>query len=213
MFIIDFDDTLFDTHRFKSTLTEALQKAGVSLEDADWSYKMAYSTDGKFTHSNKRRAEYLGTRGYDEAKVLTSLEEVTTSNSLKDHVLPGAYALLESLKGFEQPLILLSLGDPEFQEIKVRGSGVDTYFDRLFMVSDSKEKIISELISHHSPVYYWLINDKVDESKKITEKFPSMQIVLKQSARISEEEYQNSGFKYFKELSEIQRYVQNNYTK
>lgn len=211
MFIIDFDDTLFDTHRFKSTLTQALLSVGVSETDADWSYKAAYNTDdGKFAHSNKRRAEFLAMRGHDQTKVLAALEKVSEPESLQIHVLPGAIELLESLRALGQPLILLSLGDPDFQELKVRGSGVADYFDRLFMVNDTKEKVVAELLNHHQPTSYWLINDKVIESQTLAKAFPEMRVVLKKSARISEEDYKVSGYPYFENLLEIQNYVRNN---
>ncbi len=214
MFVVDFDDTLFDTHRFKRTLITALSRAGVGEADATWSYQAAYAdASGQFTHSNKRRAEFLGTRGHEVEKVLAALDSCVDPAVLGDHVLPGATDLLQWLKALGQPLVLLSLGDPEFQETKVRGAGLAEYFDRLFMVSDTKERVLGELLEHHRPAKYWLINDKVDESLALQKKFPELQIVLKQSERIRVEDYQNSGLPFYKDLVEIQKYVANNVTK
>ena len=208
MFIIDFDDTLFDTQRFKLTLNQALVDCGVSAEDAEWSYKAAYNTeDGKFAHSNKRRAEFLAQRGHEQAKILTALEKVSEPQSLQTHLLPGAIEFLESLRALGQPLILLSLGDPDFQELKVRGSGIHDYFDRLFMVNDTKEKVVGELIAHHEPVEYWFINDKVGETLSVLTKYPQIRPLLKMSARISLDEYEKSGLLYFADLIEMSNYI------
>ena len=88
------------------------------------------------------------------------------------------------------------------------GSGVREYFDRVFMVQDSKEHIIQELIDvGEKEEEIWFINDKVGETKLIESKFPNMNIVLKKSAAILEEEYLQSSLLYFKTLTEIYDYI------
>lgn len=214
MFIIDFDDTLFDTQQFKITMNSALASCSVNVDDAEWSYKAARNLpDGQFAYSHARRAEFLATRGYDAGAIVIALENITSPESLQAHVLPGAREFLEAIKTLHQPLILLSVGDPNFQELKVRGTGVEKYFDRLFMVSEKKEAVIAELIAAHSPVEYWLVNDKVDESLHIKNKLPNLKIVLKQSPRIARAEYENSGVPYFETLAEIQNYILEKYGK
>lgn len=214
MFIIDFDDTLFDTEQFKLVMNQRLLACGVLVEDIDWSYQAARKlSDGQFAYSHARRAELLATRGYDGQKILKELAEITAPAALEKLVLPGAVQFLETLKSFGQPLILLSLGDPNFQELKVRGSGIEKYFDRLFMVQEKKELVIAELITNHSPVEYWLINDKVGESLVIKKIFPEIHIVLKQSPCIAQIEYEKSGLVYFEQITEIQTYILERYGK
>ena len=48
MFIVDFDDTLFDTQSFKQKRKQVLKEVGVTEDDYNTSYKKGYiSTDGK----------------------------------------------------------------------------------------------------------------------------------------------------------------------
>lgn len=214
MFIIDFDDTLFDTHQFKLVMNSALVACGVTADDIDWSYQMARNLpDGQFVYSHVRRAELLASRGYDVNVIATALAKITAPESLATLVLPGVREFLEKIKLLGQPLILLSLGDPDFQELKVRGSGIEKYFDRLFMVQDKKEAVIAELVNNHSPAEYWLINDKVDESLAIKKSFPKIRTVLRQSPRIVQVEYEKSGLPYFEQISEIQTYILEQYGK
>lgn len=204
MYIIDFDDTLFDAHHFKQALNEALLDLGVSQEDVDWSYAEARRLpDGQYSYSHERRAELLVTRGYNKRKILPVLERAGSPELLESYLLPGAKHFLETLRATKQPLVLLSLGDPSFQEKKVHGTGITKYFDRLFFVSDSKQSAITELVSHHKPTEYWLINDKVQESLDLVAAFPEMRVVLRQAERIAETEYVNSGLYYFSHLNEI----------
>ncbi len=214
MFIIDFDDTLFDTHQFKITMNAALASCGVKADDADWSYQSARNLpDGQFAYSHQRRADFLGTRGYDTSVIASVLKNTTTAESLQSYVLPGAPEFLQHLKALGQPLILLSLGDPNFQELKVHGTSLAVYFDRLFMVPEKKEQVIAELLAHHSPTEYWLINDKVDETAVIIQAFPTMRVVLKRSSRIRREDYETSGWPHFESLLEIQNYILEKYGK
>lgn len=214
MFIIDFDDTLFDTHQFKITMNSALASCGVNADDADWSYKAARNLpDGQYAYSHTRRAEFLATRGYDASAIVNALENITSPESLQAHLLPGAREFLEVIKAVGQPMILLSLGDPNFQELKVHGTGVEKYFDRLFMVPEKKEEVIAELLTHHSPTEYWLINDKVDETKSIAQHFPKIRVALKRSSRISLADYEESGWPHFETLAEIQNYILEKYGK
>lgn len=214
MFIIDFDDTLFDTHQFKLNMNLALSACGVSPEDIDWSYQTARNLpDGQFVYSHTRRAELLATRGYDANVIQTALAKITEPESLSTLLFPGAREFLGAVKVLSQPLILLSLGDPNFQELKVHGSGIHDYFDRMFMVQEKKEAVVAELLTHHSPAEYWLVNDKVDESLSLKKSFPDLKIVLKQSPRIALSDYETSGLPYFTTISEIQNYILEQYGK
>lgn len=208
MVIIDFDDTLFNTQALKPALTAALVAIGVAPEDADWSYKAAYSTaDGRYTHSHERRAEMLAQRGYDQAQALAALQAVTATPAIQQYVLPGAIELLEGLRALGQPLVLLSLGDPDFQKLKVDGAGIGNYFAQQYLVSRDKKSVIAELMKSLTPPR-WLINDKVDESRDLAQAFPNLQIILKQPPHAASEVYAASGYPHFTDLKEILAYVQ-----
>ncbi len=214
MFIIDFDDTLFDTQQFKINMNSALAACGVNADDVDWSYKSARNLpDGQFAYSHVRRAEFLATRGYDAGAIVNALENITSVESLRVLLLPGVREFLETIKALGQPMILLSLGDPNFQELKVQGTEIAKYFDRLFMVPEKKEEVIAELLTHHSPAEYWLVNDKVDETHTIVKAFPDIRVALKRSSRIALADYKESGYQHFETLAEIQNYILEKYGK
>jgi len=207
MFVIDFDDTIFNTHEFKKVRLAEFIHIGVSEKDYQETYLEAQKKNDLFNYSNERHAELLTLRGYSKEKVLAAFEK-TTGERLQEFLFPDTLEFLHQLKNIGQPLVLLSLGEASFQELKVVGSGVREYFDRVFMVQDSKEHIIQELIDvGEKEEEIWFINDKVGETKLIESKFPNMNIVLKKSAAILEEEYLQSSLLYFKTLTEIYDYI------
>ena len=210
MFIIDFDDTLFNTRGkggFKEARNAELAKFGVGEEIYKETYLEARNhADGRCLYSNERHAEALSQRGFDKQVVLGALEK-TTGERLKDFLALGAIEFLEDLKKFGQPMILLSLGDPEFQYLKVRGCDIEKYFDRTFMVTRKNVEVLEELFSHVHDDEIWFINDKVDETKELHKRFPEMKVILKVSTSISLEKYKKSDLPNFETLKGISEYV------
>ncbi len=206
MFIIDFDDTLFNTHAFKQARLEILKTIGVSVELFWQTYKQARNdVNGNFTYSDRRHAQFLAFMKFDEEQVFEKLSEV--SSRLEEFLFEDVVSFLETLKKYNQSMILLSLGDPEFQDFKLTGTKIRQYFSHIFMVSESKEKILEEIFNFEKTDKAWFINDKVSETKLLVENFPALKPVLKVSQSIPKEEYLNSGLPYFETLIEIKDYV------
>ncbi len=209
MFIIDFDDTLFDTHAFKKARLEALLAIGVGEEDYQKTYKLARNNSaGVFTYSDQRHAEILEVHGYDKEKCLQVLKTVT--ENLAKFLREDAIDFLEELKQKSETMILLSLGDPSFQELKVKNSGIHDYFDRTFMVDDTKIHVVEEIIDGVKDKAIWFVNDKVGETEEIVSKFPQVKAVLRISDNFPESEYYNSDIPAFKSLKEINDFISNN---
>lgn len=210
MFIIDFDDTLFNTRPgFKEARIAAVARLDISPEVYQETYGQARRTpEGIASYSNYRHAQILGTKGFDEAAVRAALETTTTPEKLRDLLYPEAHEFLQKLKKLGEPLVLLSLGDAEFQNLKVQGTGIAPYFERIFVVDDTKEHVVRKLLEHVTDSTIWFINDWVTQTMELALKFPSVRFVLKQSPTGgTDEEYTKSGLPYFKTLTEIYDYI------
>jgi FMN phosphatase YigB (HAD superfamily) len=208
MFIIDFDDTLFDTQRYKHARLESVKKCGVSADEYWQTYREARNTpDGVFTYSDHRHAEVLALCGYDEKKMLAALDETSNPTALPEFLFDDTQIFLDTLKFYGEPMVLLSLGNPSYQELKTKHSGVAPYFDRSFMVYDTKKHILEELFAEVSAKEVWFINDKVQETKELKKAFPHMRVVLKVSENIPFDEYKESELPFFYTLEDILDYV------
>ncbi len=207
MFIIDFDDTLFDTQGFKAARLHAVEELGVSDEVYWETYREARnSSDGLFTYSDLRHAEMISRRGFDKDEVLAHLQ-TTTGEDLKDFLFPTTCDFLDGLKKYNETMILLSLGDPAFQDLKVKGSCIGKHFDRMFMVDKTKEDVLKKIFEKNDTTDVWFINDKVSETLELAKKFEGMNIVLRRSLNIDLHEYDDSGLPFYETLEEIGVYI------
>lgn len=209
MFIFDFDDTLFDTYNFKRARLSAVKKLGVPEMLFLKTYQVARNNvDGIITYTDEAHAQILSQQGYNYEEILRALKN-TTNKNLKKFIFPEAVGFISFLKKYNRPLILLSLGQDSFQELKVKGTKLDNYFDRTFFTDTNKINVLKELaLSKKKNI--WFFNDKIAETTEISKEFPNIKCVLKQSENFNEEDYQKSGFKYFKTWQEIQNYVAGN---
>ncbi len=161
MFIIDFDDTLFDTHSFKQEID--------------------YLTEDLYKQSGR----------------------------IKEFLFPESASFLEFLKQTNQPLILLSLGEENFQKTKIDITGIGRFFDLIHITADAKEEAVRKILNDFKTKKdIWFINDKIEETKKVIKFFPHLKPILKMSPKFSAEEYELSSMPYFSTLTLIQQYVQ-----
>ncbi|MFZ2189554.1 MAG: HAD family hydrolase [Candidatus Magasanikiibacteriota bacterium] len=213
MYIIDFDNTLFNTtgpEGFRDQRVSHLTEIGVSQELYSKTYMTARNTfEGLASYNDERHAEALSEFGFDKQKVLQALDKSIQPEVLKTFLLSDTIEFLEALKNTGESLVLLSLGDPEYQNLKFRGTGIEKYFDRVFMTNKPKKEIMEEIFSFVNDKEYWFINDRIDETLELKELHPELKVVLKVGPHYPVEDYQATSLPYFKTLIEIKDYILN----
>ena len=209
MFIIDFDDTLFNTRPgFRDARAAALAPLGISDELYQKTYHVARNNEnGQVWYNNRRHAQVLALEGFDEEKVFAAFESTTHPERLKEFLFPDTIWFLEKLKAFNEPMILLSLGEEEFQYQKVKALDLEKYFDRVFMVDKTKIQVLGELLKNVSDKNVWFINDKVPETIEVARRFSQLKIVMKKSPPFLQAEYEATDLPYFTTLTEIYEYI------
>lgn len=205
MFIVDFDDVLLDIMAYKESRILALEKAGVSREAYNETYKQTY-----YNYTHEAHALALVQYGFSDDTVLNILNECL--QSVGQFIFSDTHEFLDFLKSYNSPMILLTIGVSEIQEFKVDATNIRKYFDKIITTVEPKEKTILKFnseINNNS----WFFEDKVKETLAVHRAFPELNIVLKQGAHIPEIEYEQSGLPHFKTLEEIKNYVREHYTK
>lgn len=212
MFLIDLDNTLLDTAgSFKNARIEALAQLGISRDLYEESYQAARNAEnGNTVYNNKRHAKALSLFGFNEERVLEILDNLNQPENIKKFLYPDALNFLDKIKNFGEPMMLLTLGNPAFQELKVKALDLEKYFDRIVYTDDCKTEKISEIMDTMSNRPVWLINDRISENLAVKEKFPEIKIVQKIYPMVSVDEYKISGIPFFSTLTEIYEYIANN---
>lgn len=202
MFVLDFDDTLFDTRAFKEARRNALHSLGVSYEVYERSYLLARNRSfGRVLYSDLSHAQSLVSFGFDYEAVYRVLSHITN----KSHIFlyQDTLSFLSLLQKKGHRVLVLSLGDEVFQKNKIIGSGVDSFVDKVFTVSTTKKEVLENILTKNAKDVVYLVNDKIEETKELVASFPQLFPILKISRSIPREAYEQSGLLLIDNLSEL----------
>lgn len=206
MFIFDFDDTLFDTDRYKQHRFSLLEPFGISADLAQTTYH-DIRVSGQ-PYSNEKHARVLEGLGHPFTKVFEALE-MADGEWLKQFVFPDTVSILTTVRSLSVPVVMVTLGDPAFQKSKIVSCGLESYFDNIYYSDRHKGVALKQALTDypdHAP--YWFINDKIKETQEMKALYPDLRTVLKQCVTFSPQEYKESGMPYFETVTDIYEYIQ-----
>jgi len=211
MFIIDLDNTLFNTYgspdSFSDYRVKSLEDLGIDKKLYLEAYSQARLKDGFMVYNDEQHAKVLAKYGFDKKEILKRLKKSHQKSVLKDMLYDDALLFLDNIKKFNEPIYLLSWGNTEFQKLKIDNLDLAKYFGKIFFTGGSKIEITKNLMDKAKDEEIWFINDKIKETLEIHNALPSIKPVSKQSAVIDEQEYINSKLPYFSTLTEIYEYI------
>ena len=159
----DFDDTLFDRGKFIRSLAEQM---GLSRDEFFRDYDR-YFKDKDKPYSLKKHLEIRGKSDKDNG-----MDHFLCD--LSAFVYSDAHKLLQEFRWQADKLLLLSYGDKDLQNKKIRGSGLAEYFDKIIVTSD-KAKTLKEWYSDKERIIF--INDKPEENERMKNLFPDLEII------------------------------------
>ncbi len=135
--LIDFDDTIFDTARFKSErIYSAFLEYGISPEKTK-EYYDGYRVLSP-TFSFKKFIYYVAHE--HQIDIDESIVSDTMFAGIHNFTFPFASKLAE--KYGEENMVLLTYGDKEFQEKKVKAAGISSLFKKVEYTDEDKENYI-----------------------------------------------------------------------
>ena len=164
---IDFDGTVFNTFAFKKDLFAIYKKAGYKEEEIEKTYwdeclDYKYSIEGNL----KRLANI---RKYDEGKIDPEVERVYAK--VPSYLYKDTVPFLKKINHSKYEVNLLSLGDIGFQRLKVDHSGLEKYFDNIYITDKQKWDYLADFLPTES--FFVFIDDRADTVENIGKKFPN----------------------------------------
>lgn len=162
---IDFDGTLFDTFLFKASFFRILEKAGFSQEDIVSTYQAEgldykYSPKGQFERLKK-------VKKFNEGLALARLEDLYKKS--QSFLFEDSVNFLKEIDREKNELILLTLGDIEFQRRKVSESKIEDLFDRCLYTVEQKWIFLEGVIEKDER--FVIIDDRGDTLEQISKKY------------------------------------------
>jgi len=181
---IDFDDVLFNTKAFTEDIKKIFSKAGISEELFYETYRdrndNSKKMDGHFlTYNPSLHFRKIKDKLDINTKMLESDFCALTENT-KKYIFSDVPAFLKAFE--KKDLFILSFGTNEFQEKKIKNSGISDYFSKIIIVSHGlKSHAIKEIIEKKSikkdePVYF--LDDRVKFLEEVKVKFPDVITIL-----------------------------------
>lgn len=170
-FIFDFDDTIFNTKRLKLDIFEKISSFGVDKKIVETTYKDTLSQN-EGNYILKKHLENLFREKGNFAEIENETLNWFHNLDFKTYILPEIEGVLKNLKE-KNTLILLTKGNPDFQNIKIEKSELGTYFEEINIVEGKKEEFL-ESRSYNDAFF---INDKESENEIIRTRFPNIKTI------------------------------------
>lgn len=161
IYIIDFDDVLFDK---SGKFTRVCQKIGLDFKSK--LYKKSKNKNNIYNY--KKHLKLINKTEQDLEKILKN------NNFLFKNIIKKLIKLKNNNK-----LILLTKGNKKFQELKIKHAGIAKYFDKIY-ITDNKLKIFkTKIMPERKQKKIIFIDDKKQEREKIKKNYAEIKTLSK----------------------------------
>lgn len=167
--IFDFDDTLFKTRKLKDSIFRKMESFGISTEIINKTYEICKKRFKYYTPSN----HVFIINEMDGLNISEDQTEEINEIDFSFHKIEEIHNVLFQLSK-KHHLVLLTIGDKDFQKLKIYNSGISSHFHEIHIISEKKEDFISSQ-DFNGDVYF--INDKESENEIIRKMFPHINVI------------------------------------
>lgn len=205
--VLDFDDTIFNTHQMMGEFVKIAQKAGFTENEFWTAYQKCKGKVGDFD------VEIITDFLFENStKLLPSLkkEEVQKEIDLvlskaNSFVYPDFFDFVESFD--KKDLVLLSYGTTEFHKSKIQNSKVKNFFNEIIITEGEKSEKL-KTIEKNENIFF--IDDKANQIDQVKTALPYI-IVMRMIRRQDEQTREESKLADYvvKDLDEAKKIIFN----
>ena len=164
--ILDFDDTIFNTHRLMRDVCAVFESLGFQEEQFWDAYVECKKKEGDF--NPKIIIDPL-----NEIEPFDKIETKEKINSIldnsKDFVYPDFFDFARSFN--KKDLILLSFATTATQKVKINNSRITEFFENIIITSRDKSEDIKPICEKYEKEKIFFIDDKASQIDNIKSKF------------------------------------------
>lgn len=166
---IDFDDTLFNTKDFSCAYKKIFEKCGVCkdiFKELYYDYPQKKG-DKLLKYNFNNHVRRIG----EECKMDTIELRKKVAEFIKDtrhYIFEDVWNFLNNFK--KEELILVSLGNNEFQKSKIKNSGIEKKFEKVIVTDEMKSKVIKKFLKPQEAFYF--LDDRIEQVEDVKEALP-----------------------------------------
>jgi len=173
--ILDFDYTLFDAATFKTALAQSLKSFNIDEKLFFKTYKeIRYDNGKEIDYKPDKHLEKLAAITHNDFNILSKAYFKILDNCQKYLYLDSLAFIKKQIANHEK-LILLTFGNPEFQEKKVLSCNLEKYFTEIFYTDKPKITLAHEIIDTDNTIF---INDNPREIQELQQIYKHAKFVL-----------------------------------
>lgn len=206
---LDFDDSLFNTKKFRDGLVKVFLKNGVSRKDffdTYYDYPKKTSSGLKKYNPNQQIRLLKKNLNIESTKIKRDLQKLIQST--------GQFVFSDVnnfLKGFrKENLYLISYGYTDFQRKKIKNCGLFGKFRNVIITDGSKNVVISRFVKRKE--IFAFIDDRVENINCIKKYFPNSATFLlkRREGRYNDKKTKEVDFKV-RSLNEAEEIIRDIY--
>ena len=167
--ILDFDDTIFNTHRLMHSFAALFKEVGFTEEEFFGAYQECKKIVGDF--DPKTIIELLNkAKPFDKTKAEKEIDLIL--GDLEDFIYPDFFDFVKDFQ--KKDLILLSFATTDTQKIKIDNSGITEFFGNIIITSRDKAEDVKPILEKYKSEKCFFIDDKTMQVDNIKNKLPEI---------------------------------------
>lgn len=168
--ILDFDDTIFNTHRLFNDFLNIFLKAGFLKKEFLDNYQETKKRTGYLNLEMASDLLFHKTKISNQKSVKKETENI--SSRMKQFVYPDFFIFAKNFN--KNNLILLSYGNSKFQNRKIEKSQIIPFFSEIIIAPKDKIETIKVISQKYKKEKLFFIDDKAEQVDSVKEKFPQI---------------------------------------
>ncbi|MFO7807654.1 MAG: hypothetical protein R6V40_04530 [Candidatus Moraniibacteriota bacterium] len=165
----DFDDTIFNTKRFKNDFVKVFNKNGISKEEFNRTY-YNHSIREVGGYDFEKQLELINWPSeFSRKKAIQDFKELI--DGLNGYVFEDFYSFVKKFD--RENLFLISFGDSDFKNLKIKKSGVAQYFKEYKVVKEEGKGVFIKNCALEREKLF-LIDDRPEQLRIAKEEVPQL---------------------------------------
>jgi FMN phosphatase YigB (HAD superfamily) len=167
--VLDFDDTIFNTHRLMQEFLAVFSSLSFREKQFWDAYAECKEKAGDFDKEILINL-FSELKSFNKKKVGTEIDFIISKS--RNFVYPDFFDFVNNFN--KKDLILLSFGTTDFQGMKIKNSGIISYFKEIIITQKDKTENLKNVLIKNEGEKIFFIDDKAKQVDKIKEKLPQI---------------------------------------